>query len=407
MNFQRCVLPISVLLLCFPHASHSATKKGCSLNIFRNPNEKLLPLFAYNNSRDFSFIVPEHGHINLNHGDGITLSCPGRKNSLPATKSNSGYATCIQGTTLKISKNSFDFDELLCERSVQSEVQKTEVSCGNRRGKIMNIGHQVTESYFRTLFEVCYDEEEGTTLYTMHTVNGKEIKYASKTSERPTFSTSGLGPRISANVAYKKAFQKSTFNRLLGSAQAAERYITSKSFLARGHLSPDADFLFASSQFTTYYYINTSPQWQVINGANWVSLENAIRRTAEHYQDTFTIITGTYDILKLPDDDGNEISIFLVSKNKLPVPKFIWKIIYHEDSRKGIALVSLNNPFINKITQDLILCEDICEQSGWASDKWMNTTRGYVYCCDINEFTRTVRSVPRINVSGLLTGILS
>lgn len=39
------------------------------------------------------------------------------------------------------------------------------------------------------------------------------------------------------------------------------KLIKDSPYLARGHLSPDADFVLATAQFTTYYYINIALQW--------------------------------------------------------------------------------------------------------------------------------------------------
>ena len=37
-------------------------------------------------------------------------------------------------------------------------------------------------------------------------------------------------------------------------------------FLARGHLSPNADFIFYSWMDSTYHFVNVAPQWQAFNG---------------------------------------------------------------------------------------------------------------------------------------------
>jgi DNA/RNA endonuclease G (NUC1) len=34
-------------------------------------------------------------------------------------------------------------------------------------------------------------------------------------------------------------------------------------------MAPDGDFIDAGSQDATYYFLNTAPQWQNFNGANW------------------------------------------------------------------------------------------------------------------------------------------
>lgn len=44
---------------------------------------------------------------------------------------------------------------------------------------------------------------------------------------------------------------------------------SSQLYLARGHMSPDADFVIIPNQDATYYYINALPQWQAFNNGNW------------------------------------------------------------------------------------------------------------------------------------------
>lgn len=112
---------------------------------------------------------------------------------------------------------------------------------------------------------------------------------ASKSNYRPPFSTEALGPGVSADVAYKQIFEKATFTKLLGSSKLADKYINQDSYLARGHLAPDEDFLFASWQYATFFYINTVPQWQAINNGNWKRLENLVRSTADFYNEDLQV----------------------------------------------------------------------------------------------------------------------
>lgn len=60
----------------------------------------------------------------------------------------------------------------------------------------------------------------------------------------------------------------------------ASLYINQKEnkFLARGHLAPNGDFPMDAWHTLTYFYINTAPQWQSINGGGWSSLESKIRK---------------------------------------------------------------------------------------------------------------------------------
>lgn len=72
--------------------------------------------------------------------------------------------------------------------------------------------------------------------------------------------------------------QREVLKQRIGEIQA-NRALT-HSYLSRGHLSPDADFLLGTWQDLSYFYINTAPQWQTINGGNWLRLENLIRNFA-------------------------------------------------------------------------------------------------------------------------------
>lgn len=52
-------------------------------------------------------------------------------------------------------------------------------------------------------------------------------------------------------------------------------------YFARGHLSPDADFIYDVQQDATYYFINAAPQFQAFNNGNWKACEGAVRSYAE------------------------------------------------------------------------------------------------------------------------------
>lgn len=75
-----------------------------------------------------------------------------------------------------------------------------------------------------------------------------------------------------------QASQREVLKQRIGETQANRALALS--YLSRGHLSPDADFLLGTWQDLSYFYINTAPQWQTINAGNWLRLENLIRNFA-------------------------------------------------------------------------------------------------------------------------------
>lgn len=79
-------------------------------------------------------------------------------------------------------------------------------------------------------------------------------------------------PGVDVNNRYTQVQQKLSIARYVGNA-LADRYVTSQQFLARGHLAAKSDFVFATAQRATFYFINCAPQWQPFNAGNWNNLE--------------------------------------------------------------------------------------------------------------------------------------
>ncbi|KAG5862555.1 hypothetical protein JTB14_023592 [Gonioctena quinquepunctata] len=199
----------------------------------------------------------------------------------------------------------------------------------------------------------------------------------SKETYRPNFKVAGLGPDIAANVAYKRAFQKSTFNKLLGSARLADRYINSNSYLSRGHLSPD--------QISSLQAGNLPPIFTSTSARNGKSSTVEIGPVWRELSE------------KKPNN--------LKTRKKLPVPKFTWKIMYNPKTQDGIVFVVVNNPFLDGIHEDDVLCTNVCEMYGWGTSSWNNIRKGYIYCCDVNDFADVVDTMPHFPVKRVLRGI--
>ncbi len=62
-----------------------------------------------------------------------------------------------------------------------------------------------------------------------------------------------------------------------------DKSLSGTNYFAKGHLSPDAAFIYQLEQHATYYYINVAPQFQAFNAGNWKALEFATRKVAERF----------------------------------------------------------------------------------------------------------------------------
>lgn len=213
-------------------------------------------------------------------------------------------------------------------------------------------------------------------------------------SERRTFKDNGLPAGIRANDAYKKANQITFFDGLLGPQQ---NFINSTSYLSRGHLAADADFIFSSGQFATYYYVNAAPQFQGINAGNWLRVEKIARSLAMNYGTDLTVYSGTLGQLKLPGlgktSTTSQKAMYLHENKKIIVPQYFYKIIVDERAESAIVFVTSNNPFLHRVAVRP-LCEDVCERSGVNMKQFTDTRKGYTFCCDYNSFMQQVDITP-------------
>lgn len=200
------------------------------------------------------------------------------------------------------------------------------------------------------------------------------------------------------------------FQSLVGSDRTGQYYSSrGAKYLSRGHLAPDADFLYREWQEATYFYSNVAPQWQSFNNGNWKAVEESVRNYAKSRGLTLSIHTGTLDVLKLADSTGRYREVWLAEdsktkKKKIPVPLYYWKAVTREDTGKTIVFVGINNIHIQRITRSKVFCSDICAESGW--DKVLpdrsSISSGYTFCCELEEFKKKVPWLPVLPNKGVL-----
>jgi len=252
--------------------------------------------------------------------------------------------------------------------------------------------------------QVCFDYKNQGAIWTYHKIDGKNLKKAKGLKRKDNWRTDGLDNDIIQNSAllnpteklYQEVYKKET--QLKGASEPKE-------YLARGHLSPNADFASQVKRDETSYFINAAPQWQYFNNGAWRTLEKAIREYAEKGQGkTLHVITGTDGILT---DNGGDWYLTWQEKNaknqkKIPVPKFFWKIVY--DGNEGVAFVGSNEDIRNlgqgknqpgkrphPNAGNPGIPKDRCPQM------YGDVTKGYIWCYTIQEIFQVL---PRLTTHG-------
>jgi hypothetical protein len=384
---------------------------GCSIAINTDLPEPQPLLLIPGGSKDVhGFYLPEgaDGIVTLATGQTMLLACPGITNEFNNTnlELTTAMATCDSGTTFFVNSVRYNFSNFACTSYPFHTARYSGSTCYDGTKRHIEIGFEV-ESDFYKLIDVCFDDVLYTTLYAKATIVSGIAGYQ-RGFPRPSFILDSFYHGMSVNTLYTRSTQRKTISGLLGSTQLGDQYIdgTNVFFLTRGHLSAKADFVYGSQHRATFHFVNVSPQWQTFNGRNWEALESSVRAYADKRNVDFVVYTGTYGVATLPNVDGNETELYLhVDRNNnkaIPVPKFYWKAVYDPKSQAGVVFVGINNPYVSDPQGDYLICTDVCSKISWIQWDQKNIGKGYSYCCEVDDFRSTVKTLPQFTVSSLL-----
>jgi DNA/RNA endonuclease G (NUC1) len=338
-----------------------------------------------------------------------TVSCPSARLSLLGDgNENVIDIICFPSGRLHTKENGLIQampEDLSCSRSIRETLMGTNDKCGpsDYEGRLVHIGWK-TRGLFTPQLSVCHDKHLEHTYFTNHSILGSHIDAKNIDSTRPNFKEGGRGfySRSSASNAYKKASQESKI------LSQYDNRLDSNMFLARGHLSPDADFIYKEWQDATYYFMNAAPQWQPFNNGNWVAVENAVRELARKRGRTLRVQTGTHDVLQLENGSGD--SIYLGDHSTIAVPLYFWKVVHDVSTNEAIVFVTINKPNIeesDEIPTGLNLCghdpSSLCEESGWNFRHRKKSSKGILYCCTYTSLKLTLPWIMDLTNPGLLT----
>ncbi|XP_058835016.1 uncharacterized protein LOC131692155 [Topomyia yanbarensis] len=358
----------------------------CSVNI-RNNLQSHEPVFF----RGTQLWSPNGAALLWNSGESTPISCQsGQLNGFGVSNAD---ITCQSGTTFTIGGTPVDSSALTCSQRITGEIDITTSSCGNGAGQLRNIGFRTAGGTLVTYIQSCYNVNTASVIYTRHIIPGRAINYAIPESYRPSFKVAGTAGHVSPATSYTTAQQSIRLANLLGSQAQADRFITTSSYMSRGHLAPDADGIFRPWQWATYFYVNVAPQWQVVNAGNWLVVEGATRNIAGRLQEDVLIFNGAHGIMTLPHVNGQQIPITL-ENGGIEAPKWYWKIIKSPSTNSGIALITNNDPFRTSMPANEMLCSDVCSTYGWANANYANFARGYTYCCTVAALMSAIPAIP-------------
>merc|ERR1719158_1289441 len=242
-----------------------------------------------------------------------------------------------------------------------------------------SIGWSIDGKY-KEQIGLCIDEKMFATIWTNHTLHGANIDYRDIDPGRPGFRIDTTGTKrffpwatsTKMNEYYSKKNQLSQVKKLLKTNNklgALKIIDTSRSgtqgthYFAKGHLSPDAAFVYNVMQDATYYFMNAAPQFQSFNTGNWKALEYNTRDLATKLGRDLQVTTGTYGMLSYPDNNNNPTHLYLFNGTYVPAPKYYWKVVQDHKTNTAVAFIGSNDPHVN--SAPLELCKNRCGEMEW------------------------------------------
>ncbi|KAF5276038.1 hypothetical protein FQA39_LY00834 [Lamprigera yunnana] len=387
-------------------------KAGCAIDTNKDLGDPQ-PLLILQNDAETdieAFVLPDDisGVINFNKGETFDIVCPEGKVVIDGTTTNTDVleAACKSSLNFIIGGKSVLFPKITCTKQPGHTARYTGKKCASKYKEI-EIGFHVQDRFIRHI-TTCFDEDLQHVLYSenylVFNVAGSQVNFP-----RPDFQVSDFYNVKPDSVSdlYSKKGQRKTINGILGLDESDPSIIqpSGNTYLATGHYTPKADFIYGSQQRLTFYYVNAAPQWQSFNGGNWNTMEANYRKLAIDRELDFTIYSGSYGIATLPDVNGDEQELYLWigadGQKGIPVPALFFKVVYEPISEAGVVLLGFNNPH-KEFDESYMICKNVCSKITWLTWKPENSNLGFGYCCEVNDFRKTVKYLPKFTVRSLL-----
>lgn len=391
-----------LLFIAYKIAQQAVAGAECSIDI--KTIQGFEPLFLDYDGAKYSFRIPKDGKLEFGAREKVHVVCNSLGNDPdPALVHNFKYEIeCQNDGSFKRDGALFDVKKLPCKFANSPTISGKKGSndntkdCADGKGRTFEVRFYIPGELdkFVMLFETCVDTANADVLYSTHTIHGASIK--NSMTKGPSNELSWRLESFNQLVGIHHCYSKQTERvaALLGASPDTnffDRTSDSKGlYFTKGHLNPDGDQLFRTWRSATYYYINQVPQWKIVNDGGVGNVETVVRDRASRVGD-LKVITGGFGKLFY---EGKR---FMLSedKQKVPVPKWIYKIVVNPKNDEMIAFVILNDPHQTTKPDDLP-CEDLFDtmKLTWIIKQRVKLSNGYTIACKVSELMKKIGYSP-------------
>ncbi|XP_046628592.1 uncharacterized protein LOC124309218 [Neodiprion virginianus] len=357
------------------------------------------------------YVIPEEtgsGSVTLAVGESLRLVCLGNSFDLETSEPvEDANVTCVGGTTFTFEGLGIteEFENIGCLSYPTHTARRTGVACPN--GEVCEIGFDLGDGDFQRLITLCHDDVDQNTILA-HAKVPAVIDAAQTSFPRPGFVKGDFYVGVSMANIYTRVNQRATLARIIGSEELALEYLPASGtyYWAKGHLVAKTDLIYGAHQRSTFYYLNTVPMWQNINAGNWGIVEANLKNLATNRDVDLDVWTGSTGVLTLADVNGDqqEIHLYVDENNNraVPVPKLLFKVVWEESSGLGVAFVTVNNPYLEELDDEHVICTDVCDQVSYLTWNPTRSDRGLSYCCEVDDFRKAFPDIPEFTTTGIL-----
>ncbi|XP_055642978.1 uncharacterized protein LOC129779499 isoform X2 [Toxorhynchites rutilus septentrionalis] len=311
-------------------------------------------------------------------------------------------AKCKKDKTLVVNDLDKNFvSELSCEvRSIEEIIVPVRGCPSSARSIEYGYANPVNGRSY-TLGEACYDVKRGQTLFIHtklksgnNTVDALALKTVNNVNyfrqEHPTSRY-----KIELNKALNINDQAERFKAVFGTKNAPR-------IEARRYVNED---LLTHKQYQAV--LKLAWNYQIVKDLDSLdNFDNLVNDISDLSAKEVEIYTGAHGVLSLKDKNDNNVDVYL-KENRFPVPKFHWTVIRSET--KAVAFAIHNKAHLTEKEREKdSFCRSICDQLSWINtlkedDSYSNPEYGFVQCCELDEFRKTIKEMPPLNgIKGVL-----
>lgn len=340
-------------------------------------------------------VSDETEDITLNVGDEVLLSCaPNYFREFSSERVLK--ATCKKDKTLVVNDEDKNFvSELSCEvRSIEEIIVPVRGCPTNARSIEYGYTNPVNgKSYI--LGEACYDVKRGQTLF-VHT----KVKSGDNTVE-------ALALKSVSNANYFRqehptSRYKVELNKALNINDQAERF---KGLFGTKNVPKIESRRYVNEDLLTHkqYQAVLKLAWnyQIVKDLEELeNFDNLISDISDLNEQDVEIYSGAHGVLSLKDKNDNPVDVYL-KDNRFPVPKLHWTVV--KSNNRAVAFAIFNKSQLSdKEREKDTFCTSICDQISWITslkenESYSNSQFGYVLCCEVNDFRKTIKEMPPLN----------